>query len=102
MKIDMVGISPRESLGMVHVSFVLSAKREKTWDGGKIEVFVPASDSVAEIQRTALNSVRRLAEEILAFPGNETKSDDPDDPENLAKLAVEVQSRVFGEPPDAT
>lgn len=94
MKVELVGISPRDSFGMVLVKFSVSSKRDKTWDGGIVEVFVPASDSISEIRRTALENVRKLAQEMLEYPANESAADDPDNPSaaDFPEVTFDIQA----------
>jgi hypothetical protein len=90
VKIELIEISPRDEFGMVFVTLSISAKREKTWDGGKLEVFVPASDSISEIRRIALESVRKLAEEILGFPANELPEDDKFSVDDFPEVTFDI------------
>ena len=78
MYIEVTALSPRDSFGMMLVTVSVSIKRDTdTTDGGSIDVFIPASDSLAEIRRLAVAAVRRVAQEILdAEPAEHAESEE--------------------------
>lgn len=82
MKITLKSLDTRDSIGMMLVTFSITAKRkhkeQEVWDGGDLEIFVPALDSLSETRRLAMDGLRKIAQEILDFPANETPDDDPD------------------------
>jgi hypothetical protein len=90
MNVKLVGISPRDEFGMVLVKLSVNVRRAKAWDGGDIGIFVPASDSISEIHKAALESLRQYAQDILGYPGNDASKDDPDhvSPEDLPQITL--------------
>lgn len=78
MNIKLIRISPRDEFGMVLVKLSVNVGRGKAWDGGNLGIFVPASDSISEVRTAALKSLRKFAEDILGFPGNDSTTDDHD------------------------
>lgn len=92
MNVKLVSISPRDEFGMVLVKLSVNARREKAWDGGDLGVFVPASDSISEIRKTALGSLRKFAEDILGYPANDSCEDDPDhtSPDDLPEVTFDI------------
>ena len=88
MHLEVTSLSPRDSFGMMLVTVSLSAKRDNdTTDGGSIDVFIPANDSLAETRRLAVLAVRRLAQEILeAAPIENHETDE--------EKATQIKARV--------
>jgi hypothetical protein len=77
---------------MMLVTLTLTAKRAETTDGGSIDVFIPASDSLSEIRRLAVAALRRFAEEILSAPPAES-SEEMDAP--LDATAIQRATQVL-------
>jgi hypothetical protein len=94
MKINVDSISTRDKLGMVLVKVSLTAEREQVWDGGRIELFLPAKDSVAEIRRLAVEKLREFAQEILDAPAAETA--EPNEGDLMLKVMKDQQQEGGG------
>lgn len=88
MHMEITSLSPRDSFGMMLVTVSLSVKRDSdTTDGGSIDVFIPATDSLAESRRLAILAVRRLAQDILDAPPIEN-------PETDEERGAEIEARI--------
>ena len=88
MHLEVTSLSPRDSYGMMLVTVSLTAKRDNDiTDGGSIDVFIPATDSLAETRRLAILALRHLAQEILdAAPVENPKTDE--------EKAAQIETRV--------
>lgn len=83
---------------MMLVKVSITAKRDTdTTDGGFIEVFIPATDSISEIRRNAVLALRRFAQEILdAQPIEKPETDEEAAAEFAARVAISTD-KLFEE-----
>ena len=75
---------------MLLVKVSVAAKRETdTTDGGFIEVFIPATDSISETRHNAVLALRRFAQEIVdAEPIEKPETDEEAAAEIAARVAI--------------